>query len=89
MAIDVLLADLERLGIRERRRALAPRRGLDFASNDYLGLAGSVPLRRAVSDALERGVAIGSGGSRLLRGNAPAPPFASPPWNTACSPTWR
>ncbi len=71
MRFDDLRADLEQLGARERRRVLVPRRGLDFASNDYLGLAGSARLRRAVSDALDRGVAIGSGGSRLLRGNAP------------------
>ncbi|WP_375402968.1 8-amino-7-oxononanoate synthase [uncultured Sphingomonas sp.] len=61
------LRSLERSG---RLRVLAARRGLDFSSNDYLGLAGSDRLRRAVADALERGVAIGSGGSRLLRGNA-------------------
>ncbi|CAA9539714.1 MAG: 8-amino-7-oxononanoate synthase [uncultured Sphingomonadaceae bacterium] len=71
MAFNDLQADLEQLGDRERRRVLAPRRGLDLASNDYLGLAGSDRLRHAVSDALGRGVAIGSGGSRLLRGNAP------------------
>ena len=56
---------------RHRYRALAPRRGVDFASNDYLGLAGSARLRDAVARALERGVAVGSGGSRLLRGNDP------------------
>lgn len=50
-------------------RALAPRTGIDFASNDYLGLAHSSRLRAAVASALDNGVAIGSGGSRLLRGN--------------------
>lgn len=54
-----------------RLRALAPRRGVDFASNDYLGLAGSPALGAAVSAALARGVPVGSGGSRLLRGNHP------------------
>lgn len=54
---------------RGRLRALEPRRGVDFASNDYLGLANSPAMRDAVRDAIERGVAIGSGGSRLLRGN--------------------
>ncbi|RZL99874.1 MAG: 8-amino-7-oxononanoate synthase, partial [Sphingomonas sp.] len=43
----------------------------DFASNDYLGLANSPELRAAVAGALDRGVAIGAGGSRLLRGNDP------------------
>nr|WP_082992580.1 8-amino-7-oxononanoate synthase [Erythrobacter sp. QSSC1-22B] len=43
--------------------------GIDFSSNDYLGLAGSSRLSRAIADALARGVPVGSGGSRLLRGN--------------------
>ena len=54
-----------------RLRRLAPRVGLDFSSNDYLGLAGSPELRRAVAEALDRGVPVGAGGSRLLRGNHP------------------
>jgi len=62
---------LQTLDTRHRRRVLAPRRGLDFASNDYLGLSQSSFLNRAAQDALERGVPPGSGGSRLLRGNHP------------------
>lgn len=62
---------LQSLASRGRLRRLAPRAGLDFASNDYLGLAGSDVLRRAAYEALERGVPVGSGGSRLLRGNHP------------------
>ena len=54
-----------------RRRGLAPQRGIDFTSNDYLGLAGSPRLRAALVAALERGVPVGAGGSRLLRGNHP------------------
>ncbi|MDJ0277046.1 8-amino-7-oxononanoate synthase [Sphingomonas sp. 2R-10] len=46
-----------------------PIAGRDFASNDYLGLAGSAVLRDAVAEAIARGVPVGSGGSRLLRGN--------------------
>jgi 8-amino-7-oxononanoate synthase len=69
--LTALHADLDRLTQQERRRALAPRRGVDFSSNDYLKLAGSARLRGAVAAALDRGVAVGSGGSRLLRGNAP------------------
>ncbi len=46
-----------------------PIAGRDFASNDYLALAGSAVLRDAVTDAIARGVPVGSGGSRLLRGN--------------------
>jgi len=61
--------DLARLAARDRRRTLVPRTGRDFASNDYLGLAASGLLDEAVRDALDRGVPVGSGGSRLLRGN--------------------
>ncbi len=63
--------DLARLDAADRLRSLKPRAGADFASNDYLGLAASLRLREAVAAALDRGVAIGSGGSRLLRGNDP------------------
>ncbi|WP_170430293.1 8-amino-7-oxononanoate synthase [Ruegeria arenilitoris] len=70
-ALSRLHSMLETLDARHRRRALAPRRGLDFASNDYLGLADSPLLHRAAQKALERGVPLGSGGSRLLRGNHP------------------
>lgn len=64
-------ADLAQLADKARLRSLAPRAGVDFASNDYLGLAGSSRLKRAVERALERGVPVGAGGSRLLRGNHP------------------
>ena len=60
------LSELERRG---HRRRLKPRRGRDFTSNDYLGLAESEALKAALVDALARGVPVGSGGSRLLRGN--------------------
>jgi 8-amino-7-oxononanoate synthase len=69
---DEHLAHLER---KQRRRRLAPREGHDFASNDYLGLASSDALKAAVADALSRNVPIGSGGSRLLRGNHPEHQF--------------
>eukprot|EP01037_Dinobryon_pediforme_P017790 gene17790-18010_t len=48
-----------------------PREGLDFASNDYLALAGSPRLKQAIISALEAGCGAGATGSRLLRGNAP------------------
>ena len=60
---------LEALLRRGRLRALKPSAGADFTSNDYLGLATSAELQRAVMAALARGVPIGAGGSRLLRGN--------------------
>lgn len=60
---------LDQLKKRSRYRSLMPRAGHDFASNDYLGLAGSDLLRNAAQEALARGVPVGAGGSRLLRGN--------------------
>jgi 8-amino-7-oxononanoate synthase len=60
------LAALEERG---RLRRLALPAGYDFTSNDYLALADSQDLKDAVRQALDRGVAIGAGGSRLLRGN--------------------
>lgn len=62
-------ADLIRLEKQSRRRRLIPETGADFASNDYLGLGRSSLLADAARDALDRGVPLGSGGSRLLRGN--------------------
>jgi 8-amino-7-oxononanoate synthase len=66
-----LETDLRELASRGRLRALRERSGIDFTSNDYLGLAESDELRRAAADAVARGVPTGSGGSRLLRGNHP------------------
>jgi 8-amino-7-oxononanoate synthase len=63
--------DLQSLADRGRLRTLRGRAGIDLASNDYLGLAESAELRQAAADALARGVPVGSGGSRLLRGNHP------------------
>lgn len=61
---------LDSLKSRGRYRSLLSRSGYDFSSNDYLGLAASQTLRAAAHAALERGVSLGAGGSRLLRGNA-------------------
>jgi 8-amino-7-oxononanoate synthase len=60
---------LSQLELKGRRSVLAQQSGIDFTSNDYLGLAESPRLNAAVAAALERGVAVGAGGSRLLRGN--------------------
>jgi 8-amino-7-oxononanoate synthase len=64
-------SDLAGLEAKGRLRKLSPRRGVDFASNDYLALANSPRLKQAIEHATGRGVAVGSGGSRLLRGNDP------------------
>jgi 8-amino-7-oxononanoate synthase len=63
--------DLRELAKRGRLRALHGRAGIDFTSNDYLALAESEELKRAAAEAVARGVPVGSGGSRLLRGNHP------------------
>ena len=68
---SVFEADLRELADRGRLRSLRERSGIDFTSNDYLGLAESAELRQAAADAVARGVPVGSGGSRLLRGNHP------------------
>ncbi|HEX7872160.1 MAG TPA: 8-amino-7-oxononanoate synthase [Sphingobium sp.] len=69
------LASLSRrlaaLDARSRRRVLSTREGVDFASNDYLGLSRDPVIAAAIAAAAARGVPAGSGGSRLLRGNAP------------------
>ena len=57
-------ADLRDLAGKGRLRSLRSRAGLDFTSNDYLGLAESDELKRAAADAIARGVPVGSGGSR-------------------------
>ncbi len=62
-------ADLRDLAGKGRLRSLRSRAGIDFTSNDYLGLAESDELKRAAAEAVARGVPVGSGGSRLLRGN--------------------
>ena len=62
-------ADLSQLADSARLRCLQGDSGTDFSSNDYLGLGASGLLAEAARAALDRGVPLGSGGSRLLRGN--------------------
>ncbi|RUX84652.1 8-amino-7-oxononanoate synthase, partial [Mesorhizobium sp. M7D.F.Ca.US.004.01.2.1] len=64
-------ATLQGLARKDRLRTLSPRTGLDFSSNDYLGLAASKRVGDAVAAAIARGTPVGATGSRLLRGNAP------------------
>ena len=47
-------ADLRELADRGRLRSLRERSGIDFTSNDYLGLAESAELRQAAADAERR-----------------------------------
>ena len=72
MSIDsttTYVAALQALEDGHQRRTLKPRAGIDFSSNDYLALASAPRMKAAVAAALERGTPVGSGGSRLLRGN--------------------
>ena len=70
--LDAQRGLLQALEQRGRSRVLRGVAGVDFASNDYLGLAGSGLLRGLTLTALERGFAPGAGAARLLRGNHPA-----------------
>jgi 8-amino-7-oxononanoate synthase len=53
------------------QRTLLPPAGLDFSSNDYLGLARDPRLEEAMVQAIRRD-GVGSTGSRLLRGDREA-----------------
>jgi 8-amino-7-oxononanoate synthase len=70
-ALEPYRIHLYGLAQQSRLRHLEPRTGVDFTSNDYLGLAASKRLNEALMAALARGTPVGAGGSRLLRGNAP------------------
>lgn len=63
---------LERLKSQSRLRHLSLPHGIDLTSNDYLGMCNHPALRKAAQEALESGMDIGAGGSRLLRGHTPA-----------------
>lgn len=67
-----LSRELEALSRIHRRRALALPQGIDFTSNDYLGLARHPAIRAAMIAELLAGDGVGSGGSRLLRGHRAA-----------------
>jgi 8-amino-7-oxononanoate synthase len=59
---------LRSLEQQHQRRTLAEVRGVDFCSNDYLGLAEHPGLREAISRAVENASKIGGTASRLLSG---------------------
>jgi 8-amino-7-oxononanoate synthase len=59
---------LRALEQQHQRRSLAEVAGIDFCSNDYLGLAQHPALREAVLRAVESSVRVGGTASRLLSG---------------------
>lgn len=69
--LDRYVASLRGLSRKDRLRSLSGRSGVDFASNDYLGLARSKRVAEALAAALAAGTPVGATGSRLLRGNDP------------------
>ncbi len=62
-------SELDELARKNLTRELAPKNGIDFTSNDFLALSNSPEIRETVIKALQNGLELGSGGSRLLRGN--------------------
>ena len=60
---------LRQLEDQNRLRTLSLPHGIDLSSNDYLGMGSHPALRAAAIEALENGIDLGSGGSRLLRGH--------------------
>jgi len=67
-----LESGLRGLEAQSRRRSLAEIRGVNFCSNDYLGLAEHPALKKAVAEAVQRATRTGGTGSRLLSGHAAA-----------------
>jgi 8-amino-7-oxononanoate synthase len=65
---DRLHQGLRGLEARSQRRRLAEIQGVNFCSNDYLGLAENPRLRTEVADAVHNAEKIGGTGSRLLSG---------------------
>ena len=61
--------NLSQLEAKKRLRRLMPQNGLDFSSNDYLGIATANLLHGKANELIQQGIGLGSGGSRLLRGN--------------------
>ena len=71
-AIQRCRTELEKLSARHLSRQLAKNAGIDFTSNDFLAFSQEESIRNVMREALDGGIVVGSGGSRLLRGNHPA-----------------
>jgi 8-amino-7-oxononanoate synthase len=64
-----LARELERFRSQSQYRSLTITQGVDFTSNDYLGLANSEFIRERAIEVLRNGIPLSASGSRLLRGN--------------------
>lgn len=64
-----MLEKIEKIKAENNYRELRFAQGLDFSSNDYLGLANHPRIKAAVINYLNTGGSVGSGGARLLTGN--------------------
>lgn len=60
---------IEKIKAENNYRELKSAQGLDFSSNDYLGLANHPRIKAAVVNYLNSDGAVGSSGARLLTGN--------------------
>ncbi|MCK6418286.1 MAG: 8-amino-7-oxononanoate synthase [Alphaproteobacteria bacterium] len=63
------LKTLDDLKDRNRLRTLQKPQGVDLTSNDYLGMRHHPTLHAVAIEALQGGLDLGAGGSRLLRGH--------------------
>src|ERR1700757_5300728 len=64
-------SELANLRERSQLREFARLQGVNFCSNDYLGLAEDPRLKLAVLKAVEQTARVGGTGSRLLSGHDP------------------
>ncbi|MCS7078211.1 MAG: pyridoxal phosphate-dependent aminotransferase family protein [Bacteroidia bacterium] len=67
--LSQLYAALDNLKIEQQYRELKYYSKIDFISNDYLGIAKCNTLSALMREDLDKGVPLGSTGSRLLSGN--------------------
>jgi 8-amino-7-oxononanoate synthase len=65
-----ILAELSDLESRAELRELQMVHGIDFSSNDYLGLATDPRMKQAIAEGVEYAARIASTGSRLLSGQS-------------------
>lgn len=61
---------LDKLKNQNRYRSLNKASGVDLTSNDYLGMRSHPALKQAALEAINNGLELGAGGSRLLRGHS-------------------